>query len=97
MSTLSQRLREPLLPAEVSRTLRIEAADELDCLTARVAELESELKTRNKSASDRLHNICRALEEDKDKSPFSREAWDELQAENDELRMRVAAPQPPKE
>lgn len=65
--------------------------EQVRSLTAQVAKLEDELKARNKSASDRLHNICMALEEDKDKSPFSREAWDELQAENDELRMRVAA------
>lgn len=97
MSTLSQRLRRAAedamwpAPKHVSDTLYWHAADELDRLTARVEELETELKARNKSARDRLHSICMALEEDKDKSPFSREAWDELQAENDELRMRVAA------
>jgi hypothetical protein len=47
--------------------------------------LTAELRLRNKSASDRLHNICRALEDECDGSAFSREEWDRIDAENTSL------------
>lgn len=41
------------------------------------------------SASQRLHNLCDWLEKQKHDSPYSAEAWDELQAENDRLRIEL--------
>jgi hypothetical protein len=51
----------------------------------------------DKSASERLHNLCAALEQDLNESPFTREEWERLDAErldllkaNDALRSRLA-------
>ncbi len=50
-----------------------------------------------KSPSEQLRNICAALEEDLNESPFTREEWDRLDAErlellkaNDSLAARLA-------
>ena len=60
--------------------------------------LQAELKKRNRSASDRLHNICKAIQEEADGSEFSREEWDRIDAENvtlhAEIRALKAQPQP---
>jgi hypothetical protein len=52
----------------------------------------------DKSASERLHNLCAALEQDLNESPFTREEWERMDAErlellkaNDSLRSRLAA------
>jgi heme oxygenase len=36
---------------------------------------------RARSATDRLHNICDALSEQADESPFTREEWDRIDAQ----------------
>lgn len=41
------------------------------------------------SASKRLHKLCDFLEKQKNESPYSAESWDELQAENDNLRAEI--------
>lgn len=41
------------------------------------------------SASQRLHNICDALSEDADESPFTREEWDRVDKQTVELQKRV--------
>jgi hypothetical protein len=42
------------------------------------------------SAVEQLHNLCNFLEDQKNDSPYSAEAWDELQKENDRLRVALA-------
>lgn len=54
-------------------------------------------KERSTSAVGRLHNLCDALRYDKEHSPYSVEAWDELTAENDNLRKQLAAQMRPTE
>ena len=51
--------------------------------------LQAELKKRNKSASDRLHNICREVEAES--SVFSRGEWDRIDAENVALHAEIRA------
>ena len=55
---------------------------------AEIARLRAELDARRKSgsASDRLHNICAAVEAEAGSSVFSREEWDRIDAENVALR-----------
>jgi len=53
--------------------------------------LEQELNARKGDPTTRLHNICAALEEDKGNSPYTAEAWDQLDAENQNLRRTLAA------
>jgi uncharacterized small protein (DUF1192 family) len=60
-------------------------------LRAQVAELKAEAEKRNESASDRLHNICQAISEQADESPFSREEWERLDALTVEQGKRIAA------
>ena len=62
---------------------------ELLALKIRALEAEGELKRRNQSASDRLHNICRAIEKEADGSAFSREEWNRLDAENSTLHAEI--------
>ena len=62
---------------------------ELLALKIRALEAEGELKRRNQSASDRLHNICRAIEKEADGSEFSREEWNRLDAENSTLHAEI--------
>ena len=62
---------------------------ELLALKIRAMEAEAELKRRNQSASDRLHNICRAIEKEADGSEFSREEWNRLDAENSTLHAEI--------
>ncbi|MEY2875288.1 MAG: hypothetical protein RLZZ373_2659 [Pseudomonadota bacterium] len=63
----------------------------LRALVAQVDALAAELDLRRKSgmASDRLHNICQALEEEAASSVFSREEWDRIDAENVALGKEV--------
>ena len=44
-----------------------------------------------KSATERLHNICAAMEEHISESPFTREEWDRIDAENAQLKRDLAA------
>jgi hypothetical protein len=37
----------------------------------------------------RLHNLCDWMESQKDDSPYSVEAWEDLQSENDRLRQEI--------
>ena len=53
--------------------------------------LLAEVKKRNRSASDRLHNICRAVEAEAESSVFSREEWDRIDAENVALHAEIRA------
>ena len=55
-------------------------------LLAYVDELLAERETRKGDASDRLHNLCAALEKDLDESPFTREEWSRMDAEIIECR-----------
>ena len=49
-----------------------------------------EENTTELSASKRLHRLCDFLEKQKHDSPYSAESWDELQAENNQLRTELA-------
>lgn len=52
-----------------------------------LTELKAELKDRaDKSSVERLHNLCHAIETERDGSEFSKEEWDRIDAEN--LRLR---------
>lgn len=44
--------------------------------------LKNELSKRKGDPTTRLHNLCAALEADRDGSEFSREEWDRIDAEN---------------
>ena len=58
----------------------------------KVAELEAELALRRKSGSavDRLHNLYEGIAADADGSEWSREEWERIDAENADLRRKVA-------
>lgn len=48
-----------------------------------------EPEPRSPSASERLHNICDALSEHADESPFTREEWDRIDKETTRLQENV--------
>lgn len=88
-----------LKPADAK--LIVAAMNALPHLLARAEaadRAERELNRRKGNAVTRLHNLCEALEERADESPFTREEWDRidkenvrLQQERDEARAAEAA------
>ena len=88
----ARRVLKPVDPATQTDYHDKSDADprvELLALKIRALEAEGELKRRNQSASDRLHNICRAIEKEADGSAFSREEWNRLDAENSTLHAEI--------
>ena len=45
--------------------------------------------TRAQSASERLHNICDALSEQAEESPFTREEWDRIDAQTVQMQEQI--------
>ncbi len=88
----SDYARHCLYPDAKSEKLsRAALATALEAVWAENERLRAELDARRKSgsASDRLHNICEALSEDMNESPFTREEWDRIDAENAALRKEI--------
>lgn len=56
-------------------------------------EVELELARRKGDPCTRLHNICQALQDEKNGSTYGPEEWDRLSGENDDLRAQLAAAQ----
>lgn len=60
-------------------------------LAAKIDDLKRELDRRKGDPRTRLHNLCEALQEDLDKSPYTREEWEQVDREIVELQHKLRA------
>lgn len=58
-------------------------------LAAKIDDLKQELDRRKGDPRTRLHNLCEALQEDLDKSPYTREEWEQVDREIVELQRKL--------
>lgn len=83
---LSQQEERRRIYATVDAEQLAAAIAERDALSRQLSEAVGELNRRKGDAATRLHNICENLSEQANESPFTREEWERIDAENVALR-----------
>lgn len=78
------------LTAENAR-LREDHSAIVEAYEDKLDRLREELTARRMLPSERLHNICEAIQAESDGSAFSREEWSRLDAENKTLRSELGS------